>query len=95
MRIGKSWKRDWRRTQKINDTKIKYIRIGSINKIYEVEKISFYDFSIKAVETDLRVGDVAESEIFPVEEFQDFKITLKNKGVDNVVEFVRKWNMNI
>ena len=33
---------------------------------------------------------MAESEIFPVEEFQDFKITLKNKGVDNVVEFVRK-----
>ena len=90
MRIGKSWKRDWRRTQKINDTKIKYIRIDSINKIYEIEKISFYDFSIKAVETDLRVGDVAENEIFDISELKDFKVTLKNGNVDNIVEFVRK-----
>lgn len=77
-----------RRTQKINDTKIKYLSV--VDKLYEVEKISFYNFSIKAVETDLRVGDVAESEIFPVEEFQDFKISLKNKGVGNIVDFVRK-----
>ena len=79
-----------RRTQKINDTKIKYIRIGSINKIYEVEKISFYDFSIKAVETDLRVGDVAESEIFDISEFKEFRVMLKNKGVGNIIEFIRK-----
>lgn len=77
-----------RRTQIINDTKIKYLSV--VDKLYEVEKISFYNFSIKAVETDLRLGDVAESEIFPVEEFQDFKITLKNKGVGNIVDFVRK-----
>ena len=68
----------------------KYIRICDSDKLYKVEKISFYDFCIKAVEIDLKVGDVAENEIFPVEEFQDFKVTLKNKGLDNVVEFVRK-----
>ena len=85
----------WRRTQTINDTKIKYIKIDGTDKLYKVEKISFYDFSIKAVETDLKVGDVAENEIFPVEEFQDFKVTLKNKGVDNIVEFVRKWNVKL
>lgn len=75
------------RTQTINDTKIKYIRIGDADKLYEIEKISFYDFSIKAVETDLKVGDVAENEIFPVENFKDFKVTLKNKGVGKIVEF--------
>lgn len=77
----------WRRTQTINDTKIKYVRIGDTDKLYEVEEISFYDFSIKAAETDLKVGDVAENEIFDISEFKDFKVTLKNGNVDNIVEF--------
>lgn len=55
-----------------------------------MEKISFYDFSIKAVETDLKVGDVAEEEIFDISQFKDFRVTLKNRNVNNVVEFVRK-----
>lgn len=80
----------WRRIQAINDTKIKYIRIGDADKIYEVEEISFYDFNIKAVETDLKVGNVAENEIFDISEFKDFKVTLKNGKVDNIVEFLRK-----
>lgn len=75
------------RTQTINDTKIKYIRIGDVDKLYEIENISFYDFNIKAVETDLKVGDVAENEIFDISEFKDFKVTLKNGKVDNIVEF--------
>lgn len=84
----------WRRTQTINDTKIKYIKIDGTDKLYKVEKISFYDFSIKAVETDLKVDDVAENEIFPIENFKEFRVTLKNGNVDNVVEFVRRWNVN-
>lgn len=76
--------------QTINDTKIKYIKIDGADKKYIVEKISFYDFSIKALETDLKVGDVAEDEIFPIENFKEFRVTLKNGNVDNVVEFVRK-----
>lgn len=55
-----------------------------------MEKISFYDFSIKAVETDLKVGDVPENEVFNISEFKDFKVTLKNGNVNNIVEFVRK-----
>lgn len=74
------------RTQTINDTKIKYVKIGT-DKLYEVEKISFYDFSIKAAETDLKIGDVAENEIFDISEFKDFKVTLKNGNVGNIVEF--------
>ena len=79
-----------RRIQTINDTKIKYIRIGNADKLYKVEKISFYDFSIKAVETDLKIGDVAENEIFDISEFKDFRVVLKNGNVDNIVEFVKK-----
>lgn len=79
-----------RRAQTINDTKIKYIKISNIDRIYKVEKISFYDFSIKAVETDLKVGDVPENEIWDISQFKDFRVMLKNGNVDNVVEFVRK-----
>lgn len=58
-----------------------------------MEKISFYDFSIKAVKTDLKGDDVVENEVFDISEFKDFSVTLKNGNVDNVVEFVRKWNV--
>lgn len=78
------------RTQTINNTRIKYIRIGDADKLYEVEKISFYDFSIKAVETDLKVGDVAENEIWDISDLEGYRVTLKNRSVDNIVEFVRK-----
>ena len=81
---------DLRRTQTINNTKIKYIKISNSDKLYEVEKISFYDFNIKAVETDLKIADVAENEIFDISDFKDFRVTLKNKGVGKIVEFVRK-----
>lgn len=76
-----------RRVQVINDTKIKYIKIDNIDKLYGVEKISFYDFSIKAIETDLKASDVPEEEVFDISEFKDFRVTLKNKSVGKIVEF--------
>lgn len=76
-----------RRTQTINDTRIKYIKIDKTDKLYEVEKISFYDFSIKAVETDLNISDVPEEEIFDISLFKDFRVTLKNKGVGKIIKF--------
>lgn len=79
-----------RRTRTINDTKIKYIKIGDTDKLYTVEKISFYDFSIKAVETDLKISDVPENEIFDILEFKDFRVTLKNGNTNNIVEFPKK-----
>lgn len=78
------------RTQMINDTKIKYIKIDDVDKLYQVEKISFYDFSIKAVETDLKIGDVPEEEIFDISDFKEFRVTLKNTSVSKIVEFMRK-----
>lgn len=64
--------------------------MGDADKLYEVEKISFYDFSIKAVETKLKIIDVPEEEIWDISQFKDFKVTLKNRNVDNVVEFMKK-----
>lgn len=55
-----------------------------------MEKISFYDFSIKAVKTDLKGDDVVENEVFDISEFKEFRVSLKNKYVDNIVEFVAK-----
>lgn len=71
--------------QTINDTRIKYLQLS--DKLYKVEKISFYDFSIKAVETDLKISDVPEEEIFSISEFKEFRVTLKNKGVNNIIQF--------
>ena len=76
-----------RETQTISDTKIKYIKIGDTEKLYKVEKISFYDFSIKAVETDLKISDVPEEQIFSISEFKEFRVTLKNKDVSNIIQF--------
>ena len=79
-----------RRTQTINNTKIKYIKIDNTNRLYRVKKISFYDLSIKALETDLKIGDVHEDEVFNISDLKEFRVTLKNRNVGNIVEFVRK-----
>jgi hypothetical protein len=68
----------------INDTKIKYIKI--LGKLYSVKKISFYDFSVSADETDLTIEDVSESEVFSLDDFPEFKIKLHNWH-GNVLEF--------
>ena len=74
-----------RRISKIN-TRIKYIKIADDSKLYSVEKISFYDFTVVAKETDLTVGDVPAEEVFDITDFRDFKVTLRN-GHGNVVNF--------
>lgn len=73
-----------RRISTINNTRIKYIKVA--DKIYEVEKISFYDFSIVAKETDKTISDVPAKEVFAITDFKDFKITLRNWH-GNVVDF--------
>ena len=71
------WKRDWRRTQAINDTKIQYLLVAD-TKIYKVSVIDFYELAIEANETDLSIADVPENEVFPVEEFGEFRVRLCN-----------------
>lgn len=63
----------------INDTRIKYIKVGNVDKLYRVDKISFFDFSIEAYETDLKVSDVLEQEVFDISDFKEYRVTLKNK----------------
>ncbi len=69
-----------------NDIKIKYLSV--LNKIYEVTSINWLHSCIEAKETDLSVGDVPESELWDIGEFEDFKIRLVNgEGVAKVVDF--------
>ena len=70
---------------KINETRIKYIRVA--DKLYKVETISFYYFTVSAKETDKTISDVPVEEIFDITDLKDFKITLRNWH-GNVVDFM-------
>lgn len=59
-----------------NCSKIKCIKV--LSKLYEVVKISFYDFSVEARETNLNIDDVSEDEIFDISSLADFKVRLVN-----------------
>lgn len=56
------------------------------DKIYEVEKISFFDFSVQAKETGKTILDVPAEEVFDLTDFKDFKVKLRNWH-GNVVDF--------
>lgn len=71
---------------KINETtRIKYLLV--VDKIYEVTSINWLHFALEARETDLNVGDVPDSEVFPLEDFSDFKVRLVNGGVAKIIDF--------
>ena len=59
-----------------NISKIKYLLVDT--KIYKVTHIDFCDLTIEARKTDLLIADVPENEVFPVEEFGEFRIRLIN-----------------
>lgn len=73
-----------RRISTINETKIKYLLV--VDKIYEVTSINWLHFALEASETDLKVDDVPEKEVFDITDFKDFKVTLRNWH-GNVVDF--------
>ena len=78
-----------RRTQTINDTKMKYISIS--DKLYEITKISFFYMKVEAAETDLTKNDVPESEVWDIAEVRDYKVKLVNKGgQEEIVEFAER-----
>ena len=68
-----------RRMQTINDTKIQYLSVAD-SKIYKVKNIDFCDLKIEAIQTDLSLADIPDSEVFPVEELREFRIRLCNGG---------------
>lgn len=61
-----------------NISKIKYLSLA--DKIYKVKDIDFCNLTIKAIQTDLSIADVPENEVFPLEEFGEFRIRLINGG---------------
>ena len=79
-----------------NISKIKYLSVA--DKIYKVTDIDFCNLTIEASETDLSIADVPKNEIFPLEDFREFRIRLCNDDrMGAIVDFVewvkrkRKW----
>lgn len=67
-----------------NDTKIKYIKV--LDRLYEVERISFFTFTVELKETELTIDDVPEQEVFDLSIFEEFKVRLHN-WQGNIVDF--------
>lgn len=68
-------------------SKIKYISVAD-TKIYKVTDIDFRNLTIEAIEADISIVDVLESEVFPVEELREFRIRLCNgNGMGEVIDF--------
>lgn len=64
----------------INDTKIQYLSVAD-SKLYRVTNTDFRNLAIEATETtetDLSIADVPENEVFPVEEFAEYRVRLIN-----------------
>lgn len=68
-----------------NDTKIKYIKV--LDRLYKVEKISFFTFTVEAKETELTIDDVPEQEVFDLSNFEEFKVRLHNWS-GNVIDLM-------
>lgn len=60
----------------LNNTKIKYLLV--CDKLYKVTDINFSDLTLEAGETNLLVPDVPAEEIFRLEDFKEFRVTLRN-----------------
>ena len=61
-----------------NDTKIKYLHV--CDKLYQITDISFFNFTIRAVESLSSTASIPDDEVWDVEEFKNYKITLVNNG---------------
>lgn len=50
------------------------------SKIYKVTNIDFRNLAIEATRTNLPIADVPENDVFPMEDFREFRIRLINGG---------------
>lgn len=64
------------------------------DKLYEVVNIDFGDLTIKSMEAEPKVSDVLKSEIFCLEDFREFHVTLRNRG-GRIVGFKEEKNKNL
>ena len=62
--------------EKSNDTRIQYVSVAQ--KIYKIERISFYYFTVEAKETDLTLADVPVEQVFDISNFKEFHVKLRN-----------------
>lgn len=79
-----------RRIQTINDTKIKYLSVAN-TKIYKVKNIDFCNLAIGAIETDLTMNDVPESELWDISYFEDFRVRLVNCSGKTEIIDMAEW----
>lgn len=78
-----------RRTQAINNTKIKYISVG--DKVYEVTSIQWLHLYLEAKQTDLNIDDVEESELWDISYFGDFRVRLVNRKGETKIIDMAEW----
>ena len=70
---------------------MKYISVDTTSKIYEITKISFFYMNVEAVETDLTINDVPESEVWDISEFKNYKVKLINSGGNAEIIDFKDW----
>lgn len=63
-----------------------------VDKLYKVTDINFSDLTLEANECDLLISDVADGEVFNVEDFKEFHIKLHN-WTGKVIDFA-EFNKN-
>lgn len=61
-----------------NNTTIKYLKV--MDKLYEINHISFFYMTLEASETDLTINDVPADKMWDIEDFKNFKVKLINNG---------------
>ena len=63
-----------------------------MDKIYEIEKISFFTFEVVAKETDLTLADIPVEQMFDISNFKEFHVKLRNwhGNVIDLVEIIKK-----
>lgn len=61
------------------------------DRLYQVTHIDFSDLMIEAMESDLSVSDVPEGEVFYLEDFGEFHVTLRNGGGKGKVVDFAEW----
>lgn len=71
---------------------MKYILVS--DKIYEITKISFFYMTVEAKETNLTIDDVPESEVWDIEEFKYYKVTLNNNSRKREVIDFNEWKQS-
>lgn len=72
-----------------NITRIQYLLAG--DKLYQVTHINFSELALEAREIDVGVGDVPEGEVFCLEDFGEFRVTLRNGGGKGKVVDFGEW----